>query len=440
MSREDGVGLAVAFAVLLLVMALCSVYVRRTEKSAEASRKSFHLVLGVGSAVLPWVFESPVPVWILAFLVTVILVTIRLRPGLRKGLGSSLHAVRRISYGDVLFAPSVACVFQLSLGQPILHLIPILILTFADASGAIYGSRWGKRVYITGEGSKSIEGSVAFFLTAFLCVSLALVLSGFPGVSEIVLISLILAGLATLVEGFSDKGFDNLLLPLGCHFVLERIVYLEAGPLFLRVICLAFMVLLVSLGSRWSTLTGGALLAAALLGYGCVVIGDWRLAMPLASVFLCHIVVSKRHALSAGFIHRLDAVLSYALATLPWALLLARDVVTLDVALAGVSFSSATQLMVLYLSAHHVNARSWFVTGSSYLKGWIFGAGPGIVLMMPTIKNHVFILLSAFILSGLCLVLYREVAAKWATTGGRWFWYAKGGFAVMISLLAFGIQ
>lgn len=439
MGREDGVGLAVAVAVLLLVMALCSVYVRRTGKSAEVSRKSFHLILGAGSAVLPWVFESPVPVWILAFIVTVSLVTIRLRPGLREGLGSSLHAVRRISYGDVLFAPAVASVFHLSLGQPVLHVIPILVLTFADASGAIYGSRWGKRVYITGEGSKSIEGSLAFFLTAFFCVFLVLVINGFPGVSEIVLISLILAGLATLVEGFSDKGFDNLLLPLGCHFVLERILSLEAGPLFLRVICLGFMLLLVSLGTRWSTLTGGALLAAALLGYGCAVIGDWRLAVPLAGVFLCHVVVSKRHALGVDLIHRLDAVLSYAFATLPWALLLARDVVTLEVALAGVSFSSATQLTVLYFSAHHVNDRSWFVTGTSYLKGWLFGAGPGFALMMPALINHASILLSAFLLSGVFLLLYRSLADKW-TMGSTWFWYVKGGFAFTISLLAFGIR
>lgn len=53
--------------------------------------------------------------------------------------------------------------FALANGDLDLYLIPILILTIADAAGVLVGTRRGKRRYGSGEGFKTVEGSVILY-------------------------------------------------------------------------------------------------------------------------------------------------------------------------------------------------------------------------------------------------------------------------------------
>src|SRR5690606_34744795 len=88
---------------------------------------------------------------------------------MRKSLGASLHGVERFSYGELLFAASVALLFWLKDGHfiaieqdrpamgPVPYVVPILILTLCDAASAVVGSQYGKRLFRIEEGSKSVE-------------------------------------------------------------------------------------------------------------------------------------------------------------------------------------------------------------------------------------------------------------------------------------------
>ena len=122
----------------------------------ELARKAVHVGMGLICAAFPWIFDRPLPVWILAALSLVPLLALRILPALRAGLGSVLHGVKRPSYGEVLFAPAVALVFQLA-GEAVIYVIPICVLTLADTAGALAGTRWGRHPYRAGEGSKSAE-------------------------------------------------------------------------------------------------------------------------------------------------------------------------------------------------------------------------------------------------------------------------------------------
>ncbi len=379
MTVAEWSAIAVVLAGLLLGLPLIRAVASRCGVGPEVSRKAVHVAMGAACASFPWVFERPLPVWVLAAIATVPLALLRMIPFLKAGIGSTLHGVGRPSYGEVLFAPSVAAVFHLSHGRPLLHLIPVGILTIADAAGALAGTRWGKRRYGSGEGFKTIEGSIAFLIAAVVCVVVPLVMFGGFDPMRAVLLGLILGLLAMMAEGLADRGFDNLIIPLGCFFVLERMMPLEIPSLTGRLAAVLLILAIVLTGSRWSTLSGGALLGAALLGYGCAIMADVRFALPLIGVFVCHLFVTRKNRFVGVFDHRLDAVISHAIGCLPWVILVERGIVSHTAGLAGVSFAMAAQLGILDAATHGWLDRGPVGLLHSVRKGWLCAALPGLV-------------------------------------------------------------
>jgi len=350
--------------------------------SSEGSRKSIHVLLGLTCCFFPWIFDRPQPVWILAALATIPILTLRLVPGVRKKFGDVLHGISRPSYGEILFAPAVACVFHLSGADPLLHLVPILILTLADAAGAMAGIRWGKHIYSSGSGFKSIEGSGGFLIVAFLSILVPLLWIGNTGFSHAIWIALILATLAMMAEGFSDRGLDNIILPIGCFFILDRIIDLEIPSLAGRFIILALLLALVLTGSRWSSLSGAALLGSAMLGYGCAVLADWRFAIPPSALFICHLFTTRKRGLMKTLEHRLDAVTSLAIAATPWVLAAATELIPADVGLFGISLAMAAQLAQLDHSTRRTIDLAIHPL-RSVAKGFIIAALPGLLWLTP---------------------------------------------------------
>jgi phytol kinase len=360
-------------------------------------------------------------------------------PALKRGVGSVLHGVERPSYGELLFAPSVAVVFQWSQGNALLHLIPILILTLADAAGAMAGTRWGKRRYGSGEGFKSAEGSIIFLITAFLCVWVPLVFVGRMDSTHAFWIAMILATLGMMAEGLSDRGFDNLVLPVGGVFVLERLLVLDTALLAGRFVVLILLLILVIRGGRWSSLSGGALLGSALLGYGCAVIADWRFALPPVAVFICHLATTRQHGLSKVFDHRLDAVLCHAISCVPWVLAMRAGWITDLTALAGVSFSMACQLAILDSAT-----RAWLdgkelMPVRSCIKGWLIAAVPGLIWFWPDFHPLWIPVSVGFGAALIATLIFERIRTRYRghETG---LWMIKGGLALSTSFPALFIK
>lgn len=436
MSAREWGAVAAVVAGLLLSLPLIRKLALRFGASSEVARKSVHVAMGLGCVAYPWVFDRPLPVWVLTGIVTVLLAILRWLPSLRGGIGSALHGVARFSYGEILFAPSVAAVFHGAGNDPLKHVIPIGILTVADAAGALAGTRWGRRPYGCGGGFKTVEGSIAFLATAFLCGFLPLFLSGRADLGHSVWIGLILATLAMMAEGISDRGFDNLVVPLGCFFVLGRLLPLDTTALLGRGIALAVLLPMVYLGSRWSTLNGASLLAAALLGYGCAVIADWRFALPPVAVFACHLFTTRRFKLTKAFDHRLDTVLSHALACMPWVMLAALEIIPKSLGLAGISFAMAAQLALLdeatlwWLGQHEARPLR------SALKGWLVAGLPGLVWLWPdALAIGLPAALSVTASMAAVLALHRlRMCYRGSVTG---LWMIKGILALAASSPAF---
>jgi phytol kinase len=420
---------------LLLGMPMIRCLARRYGASPEVARKTIHVGMGLACASFPWVFERPLPVVILAAIATVPLALIRLLPFLKEGVGSALHGIERPSYGEILFAPAVALVFVLANGDRELYLIPVLILTIADAAGALVGTRWGKRRYGSGEGFKTVEGSIIFCLIAFLCGFLPLLQCGRVEMVPALWIGLILAMLAMMAEGISDRGFDNLIIPVGCFFLLEKLMPLEMPALIGRFAVLAVLLGVVMAGSRWSTLSGGALLGGVLLGYGCAVIADWRFALPPLAVFICHVVTTRKHRLTGKFDHRLDAVLSHTIACLPWVIVADFGWVSVATALAGVSFAMGAQLAMLDTATRAILPGLDFTPVRSGLKGFATGALPGLVWLAADWRAGWWLVLAAWVATLGVTLLFRRIRSHFRghITG---LWILQGMLALVASLPA----
>lgn len=251
-------GAKIAGSVILLAIVLHTVsrFTRVANVDPEIGRKLVHISLGLYCLIFPYVFTY---VWeVAATCALAVLVFLLARGTMKTSLGSGLHAVKRVSYGELLFAVSVALLFWLKDGHfvslalhhkppvgPVLFVLPILILTLCDAASALVGSRYGRRKFSIEEGSKSFEGVVVFAVTAWLLSLLVILLMTDIGRGEAVLLAFIAAAFGALLEAASWRGLDNLFIPLGLYFLISNLLYL--GVSGLAIIAGLFFALLIVL-------------------------------------------------------------------------------------------------------------------------------------------------------------------------------------------------
>ena len=118
----------------------------------------------------------------------------------------------------------LAALLMLNIGQPLLYVVPLLVLTLADAAAAIAG-RLAPVGHLRGiAAGKTVTGSVTFLLIAFLVTSLAL--HAFTGVDALRLlgISVAVAVSTCLAEAISRRGLDNVTVPATAYFVLSSLL------------------------------------------------------------------------------------------------------------------------------------------------------------------------------------------------------------------------
>ncbi len=188
--------------------------------SAEVQRKLMHVSTGLFALLLPWLFPDRWPVYMLIAATILVMLVLRL-PRFSSGLGATLHGVERTSYGDFLLALSVGLCFLLAGEKTLFYILPIAVLTLADAAAALAGTTYGTKRYVVEDGDKSLEGSVVFFVVTLLVAIICFLFMSSLQPSNIMMLCLMVAGFGTLVEAQSWRGFDNLFLPLGLLIFLN---------------------------------------------------------------------------------------------------------------------------------------------------------------------------------------------------------------------------
>jgi phytol kinase len=295
---------------------------RYAAPNPELLRKLIHVVMGLVAAAFPWLFERAWPVLLLAGLSLLALILLRSGLSTTRSLQGVLHGVKRTSWGELLFPVSVALLFLLADGDPLLYSVPILILTLADAVAALIGVYYGQVTFSTLEGAKSIEGSLGFFIVAFLCVHVPVLLFAETGRLESLLIGLLMGIIVMLFEAVAWRGLDNLFIPVASYGLLQSYLSMDSATLTVRLVVILLLGLSLLFWRRRSTLDDSALVAAILVAYGSWTIGGltWLL-VPVLLFLVTTLLTYRAFRDVSGPVHNVYALLGIAGPAFLWLIL-----------------------------------------------------------------------------------------------------------------------
>lgn len=300
----------------------------------ESSRRLVHMLTGLLVALGPLWFAEPTWIYVLAG--AFVLVNLWAVPR-RVFLG--MHGIERVSWGTVTFPLALlfalwTC-WTLDPGRVYILQTAFLVLAIADPLASLVGTRLTRAGrFRVGSNEKSVAGSAAFFVAAFVLTAGALEITGSHGFS-ILSTAFAVAVLATGAELLATRGWDNFFI------VVAVVVPLTVAPSGFGVAVTLTTAVLVGVGFgaaayavQFLDLTGA--LAAAGLAASVLVLGPaW--VVPGATFFVLSSLLSKvgrrrKAAASAGDEKgsRRDASQVYANGGVAWVLLMAYAFVPAD--------------------------------------------------------------------------------------------------------------
>jgi phytol kinase len=139
-----------------------------------------------------------------------------------KGTFQAMETGERGNLGTIYFPLSFSILTWMLWNQRVLLVAALMPMTWGDALAAVAGKRWGRHRFRVPGTSRSLEGSLAFLVVAWVATVLPLALlpgSPFPGFWAL-LVALGVAAGAAVVEALSPWGLDNLTVPAASALLL----------------------------------------------------------------------------------------------------------------------------------------------------------------------------------------------------------------------------
>jgi phytol kinase len=212
-----------------LLMLLCYIYIfiiifvsgrmdRVLKISPRSSRKFLHVMIGNLPFIIPFFTLAFFPVLVAAPFIIITFLATPYSPF--KNVNKKLKGLSEITeeghqWGLVFYAISYTCLAFLFAQKSYIIAVGILPMAYGDAAASIVGEKFGRHKYKL-VAKKSLEGSAAMFLVSLAILGVSMVffsvLYGFSFFSKFLAV-VSAAAVATLVEGFSPMGFDNLTIP-----------------------------------------------------------------------------------------------------------------------------------------------------------------------------------------------------------------------------------
>ena len=202
MTTYDIIGLIIVY---LYVAILLLISEKVLNKYPRISRKFLHIMVGNILFILP-LFDTW---WVMSLLVAApfIPLTYLMSPyspikSVKDKLSKSGHGL-----GLVYYAISWTVLALLFFDKPWIIAVGIAAMSYGDGMASLIGENFGKHKYnLTGD-TKSIEGSLTMFVVLIFALAMVLIYYSIP----FNLISLVIvAFVATILEGITPKGLDNI--------------------------------------------------------------------------------------------------------------------------------------------------------------------------------------------------------------------------------------
>ena len=209
MFQSDLVGVAAVY----IYVALLIVFTEKvfSKRYPVQSRKFLHIMTGNIAFILP-LFETRE---IMAFVAAgpFILFTFLMSPysPIKSMRGKTSEAGHGL--GLVYYAITWTVLAYAFFDHREIIAMGILAMSYGDGLASVIGIKYGKRKYSIFKDIKSYVGSIAMFVCTFLLLVIALLFYAEPVTTRVAVYLLCMAGVATVVEGVTPLGLDNLSVP-----------------------------------------------------------------------------------------------------------------------------------------------------------------------------------------------------------------------------------
>ncbi|MDI9623592.1 MAG: SEC59/DGK1/VTE5 family protein [Methanothermobacter sp.] len=204
MTINDILGLALVYGYVAILLLIADKF-----QNLNISRKFVHIMVGNIIFILP-VFKSW---WVMTFLAAApfILLTFLISPyspfKMEHKVSSYGHGL-----GLVYYSISWTLLALLFFDHPWIIGIGIAAMSYGDGLASLIGEKYGRRKYNILGDVKSIEGSLAMFIT--LLITLPLILLYYLQPIKWLII-FVIAAVATIIEGITPRGLDNITACMG---------------------------------------------------------------------------------------------------------------------------------------------------------------------------------------------------------------------------------
>jgi phytol kinase len=190
--------------------------------SIEYTRKIAHVSIGLISLVFIFLLDNVLLIGLLCAGGFAFLLFTRLRATL-----NFVHKVKRRSLGSVIYPmPFIICyIIAVHQNNMIFLYLPVLTFLLADSAATIVGLQLGGRSYTVFHQVKTLRGSLAFGITTFILTFFSIWLFMDMNHYTVLLVSFIIALMASAIEGISPFGLDNLTVPLFMVLAI-KVIYL----------------------------------------------------------------------------------------------------------------------------------------------------------------------------------------------------------------------
>ena len=207
------IGILVSYVYIALVIIGAKIF---KKKGKEASRKFIHIMLGNWWFIAMYYFTN---VWFAAFVPATFVVINYI--SYKKDLIKVMERDVQDGLGTVYYAISLLILVIVSFGvykEPSLGVIPNLVMAYGDGLAGLLGRMIKSKRYKLSDTKKSVAGSITMFVISTLLIGGYLLYwhkEIFWSTPHWPLVAVLIVFAITAIEAISEKGTDNITVPLG---------------------------------------------------------------------------------------------------------------------------------------------------------------------------------------------------------------------------------
>ena len=263
---------------IILIVLFVIFYIGKLVKKisdSEISRKFVHIFASLFSLSFPFLIKNSSTLLILSIFFALVISIMKFKKD-KDNFLKSVVDIDRATVGEILFPITIYLLFIFS-DKYYFYFISVLVLSFSDALAAIIGKKYGVIKIPVEQDYKSLEGSITFFFITFLIIEIPLLLMTNLTPLQCILISLIISLLITMLELISVYGTDNILVPLGVLFLIQRLSKVDLDYLFyltLSLIVISFITFVIFGNFKVIGLSG--IIGMILVNYTCLTLTNLK--------------------------------------------------------------------------------------------------------------------------------------------------------------------